>query len=231
MRTAMLSLVTLLAPGAAAFAQTPATLRLSVDDAVKLALDNNSDLKADRLDPQISDTRVAAAAGAYRPTISTSVLSNNQLQPPSSFLIPTATRTDVMTSSAGFAQRLPWFGTSYSVSWSTSHTNTNSFLTSYNPLLQSGLGVTVSQPLLRDFSMDAARQQLATSRTNRDIADTRLRESLVHTTAAVKTAYWNLVAARANVVARTSTLDLAQELARVNRAKVDVGSLPPLDLL
>ena len=40
----------------------------------------------------------------------------------------------------------------------------------------------------------SARQQLATSRINRDIADTRLRESLVHTTANVKSAYWNLVA-------------------------------------
>jgi outer membrane protein TolC len=232
MRTTMLSFAALVASATLASAQTaPETIRLTVDEAVRLSLENNTDLKADRLDPQISDTRVAAAAGAYRPTISTSVLSNNQLQPPSSFLIPTATRTDVVTSNAGFAQRLPWFGTSYSVSWSTSHTDTNSFLSSYNPLLQSGLGVTLSQPLLRDFSIDAARQQLATSRTNRDIAETRLRESLVHTTAAVKTAYWNLVAARENVVARRSTLELAAELARVNKAKVDVGSLPPLDLL
>jgi len=227
-----ISFFAILLTGAVASAQTtPATVRLSVDDAVKMALDYNSDLKADRLDPQISDTRVAAAAGAFRPTLSTSVLSNNQLQPPSSFLTPIATRTDVVTSSAGFAQRLPWFGTQYGVSWSTSHTDTNSFLSSYNPLLQSGLGVTFSQPLLRDFSIDAARQQLATSRTNRDIADTRLRESLVHTTASVKTAYWNLVAARANVVSRKSTLDLAEELARVNKAKVDVGTSPPLDLL
>lgn len=210
---------------------TPETLRLSVDQAVTMALEHNTDLKADRLDPQISDLRVAAASGVFKPTINSSVQSNNQLQPPSSFLIPTATRTDVVTSNAGFAQRLPWFGTSYNISWSTSHTNSNSFLTSYNPLLQSGLGLNVSQPLLRDLTIDPARQQLATSRINRDIADTRLRESVVHTTAAVKQAYWNLVAARANVDARRSTLDLAQELMRVNKAKVDVGSMPPLDLL
>src|SRR5712691_10785959 len=75
----------------------PSTLRLTVDDAVKMALDHNVDLNADRLDPQIGDTRVAAAAGAFRPTVNTSVQSNNQLQPPSSFLVPTATRSDVMT--------------------------------------------------------------------------------------------------------------------------------------
>jgi outer membrane protein len=219
---------------AAASAQpssTPATLRLSVDDAVKLALEHNVDLSADRLDPQISDTRVAAAVGVFRPTINTSVNSNNQLQPPSSFLIPTSTRTDVVSTNAGLAQRLPWFGTTYSVSWTTTHTNSNSFLNSFNPLLQSGLGINVSQPLVRDLHIDTARQQLAVSRTNRSIADTRLRESLVQTTANVKSAYWNLVSARANVDARRTALELAQELARVNKAKVDVGTAPPLDLL
>ena len=212
-------------------AQTPATLRVTVDDAVKMALDHNVDLAADRLDPQISDTRVAAAAGVFRPTINSSVTSNNQLQPPSSFLTPIPTQTDVVSSNAGLGQKLPWFGTSYNIAWTTTHTNSNSILSSYNPLLQSGLSVQVSQPLIRDLFIDASRQQLAISRTNRDIAGTRLRESLVHTTANVKAAYWALVSARANVDARRSTLDLAQELVRVNKAKVDVGSSPPLDMV
>ena len=66
---------------------------------------------------------------------------------------------------------------------------------------------------------------------NRDIADTRLSESVVRTTAAVKTAYWNLISARANVEARQKALDLAQELVRVNKARVDVGQSPPLDMV
>jgi len=212
-------------------ASTPATLRLTIEDAVKMALEHNVDLNADRLDPQISDTRVAAAAGVFRPAVNSSVQRNNQLQPPASFLIPTATSNDVMTSSAGISQRLPRFGTSYAVSWNASHTNSNSFLNSYNPLLQSGLAINVSQPLVRDLFIDQARQQLVTSRINRDISDTRLRESLVHTTANVKRAYWNLVAAAANVDSRKSVLESAQELARVNKAKVDVGQSPPLDLV
>ena len=232
MRKTLISFLAAAAFASAASAQTtPATLRLTVDDAVKMALDQNVDLRADRLDPQISDTRVAAAYGVFKPTILTSLNSNNQLQPPSSFLIPTATSTDVVSSNAGLGQRLPWFGTTYSLSWTTTHTNSNSFLNSYNPLLQSGLSVNVSQPLIRDLFTDQARTNVAVSRTNRDIADTRLRESLVHITAAVKSAYWNLVSARASVDARRSTLELAQELGRVNKAKVDVGTSPPLDLL
>src|SRR6185436_9135516 len=173
----------------------------------------------------------AAASGAFLPTLVTSANSNNQLLPPSSFLIPTSQKTDVVSTNAGLAQRLPWFVTTYNIGWSTTHTNSNSFLNSYNPLLQSGLSVNVSQPLVRDLFIDAARQQLAVTRTNRDIAGTRLEESLVHTTAGVKAAYWNLVSARFTVDARRSALELAQELVRVNQAKVDVGSSPPLDLV
>ncbi len=227
-------LLSLIITGLAATASaqtTPATLRLTADEAVRLALEHNPDLKADRLDPQISDTRVALAAGAFRPSFNTNVLRNSQLQPPAGFLVPTPTQNTVVTSTAGLTQRLPWFGTAYGVSWSTTHTNSNSFLNSYNPLLQSGLLVNVSQPLLRDLSIDTARQQLATSHVNRDIAETRLRESVVRTTASVKTAYWNLVAATGNVDARQKAFDLAQELARVNKARVDVGGSPPLDLV
>ncbi len=212
-------------------ARTPATLRLTVDDAVKMALDNNVDLAADRLDPQISDTRVAAAANVFRPTFNAGLNSSNQLLPPSNFLTPVAQENDVNTSNAGLSQKLPKYGTTYNLGWTWTHTSSNSILNSYNPLVQSGLSFAVSQPLIRDLFIDNNRQQLATSRTNREIADTRLRESLVHTTANVKSAYWALVSARATVDARKSTLELAEELVRVNKAKVDVGTSPPLDLV
>jgi outer membrane protein TolC len=232
MRKTFCTIVAAATAAASASAQTPpARLQLTVDEAVQMALEHNLDLNVDRLDPQISDTDVAAAAGGFKPTFETGVNRNNQLQPPGNFLIPTPTRTDAVTSTAGLSQQLPFLGTSYEVAWNAVRTRSNSFLSSYDPLVQSGLTLSVSQPLVRDRSIDTWRRQLATSRTNRDIADTRLRESIVQTMAAVKTAYWNLAAAIANVTARTSALNLAQELARVNKAKVDVGQSPPLDLV
>jgi outer membrane protein len=239
MRRTLLTILAIWTGGAAmAFAQPPAgapqppaTLRLTVDEAVKMATDHNIDLAAARIDPQISDMSVAAAAGVFRPVLSTSVARNNELQPPASFLIPTATRTDAITSAAGVNQKLPWFGTAYNLSWNVVHTDSNSVLNSFNPILQSGLSLNVSQPLLRNLKIDTARRDLATSRIDRDVADTRVREALVQTEANVKRAYWNLVSARASVEARKSTLALAEELARVNRAKVDVGQSPPLDLV
>ncbi len=231
MRKTALTFIVLAAAATAAAQSPTAPLRLTVEDAVRLALENNVDLTADRLDPQISDLRVASASGLFRPTVSATAQRNNQLQPPSSFLVPTPTRNDVVTSNIALSQRLPWLGTSYSISWDTSHTNSDSFLQSYNPLLRSGLGLNLSQPLLRDRAIDAPRLQVKVMQNNRDSAGTRLQDSMVRTTAAVKTAYWNLVSARAVVDARRTALQLAEELTRVNKAKVDVGQSPPLDML
>jgi len=220
-----------LGPALASAQTAPAVLKLTVDDAVRLALQNNLELATARIDPQISDARVAGAASIFKPVFGTDVSRNNQLQPPSSLLTPTSTRNDVIESNVGLNQRLPWFGSSYSLSWDTTHTTSNSFLNSYDPLIRSGLSFSFSQPLLRDFKTDSARANLELSRVNRSIADTRLQETVVQTTAAVKTAYWNLVAARANVDARQAALALAEELVRVNKAKVNVGQSPPIDLV
>lgn len=235
MRTHLALAVVLLIAPVMARAQAPAPsatpLRLTVDEAVKMALENNVDLKAARYEPQIGDMRVAAASALFKPAVSTTVNKNNELAPPSSLLFPTATRTDVVTSNVGLNQKLPWFGTTYNVGWNTSHTSSDSFLNSFNPLMRSGLQFNVSQPLLKDLFVDAARTNVAVSRNNRTIADTRVQEALTRTTAGVKAAYWALVSARANVDARRTALQLAEELVRVNKAKVDVGQSPPLDLV
>jgi outer membrane protein TolC len=104
-------------------------------------------------------------------------------------------------------------------------------LTSFDPALQSGFQLALSQPLLRDRKMDLARQQTIVAKRNLESSELRVRESVVQTTAAVKHAYWTLKATLANVMVQQRSLELAQELARQNKARVDVGQTPPLDLL
>src|SRR3990170_6888922 len=225
--TALVLLAALVRPAPAG-----AQVRLTEDDVVRLAIENNPDLTVARLDLGISDTRVAQASGAFGPTVATSFQRNNQLSPPSSFLVGSSgTRTDTFTSSLGVGQRLKWGGGSYSVAWDSSRSTSDSFLLNFNPTLRSGLSLSFSQPLLRDLAMDASRQQLATSRRGRAIADARFEETTVRKVAEARHAFWNLVLARAALDVQRQSFDLARELARVNAARVEVGSAPPLDLV
>ena len=208
------------------------TLQLTIDEAVRRAIEHNPDLAGVRDTTQVEAARVSETESAYVPIFSTMVGTSNNVTPPSNFLLgERGVDTKDLFTSTGVRQRMPWGSGSWNLSWDTSRQTSNNPLTSFDPALQSGFQLAVSQPLLRDRKMDLARQQTIVARRNLESAELRVRESVVQTTAAVKQAYWTLKATLANVTLQQRSLELAQELARQNRARVDVGQTPPLDLL
>ena len=217
---------------AAAQAPGEQVLRITRDEAVRMAVENNPDLAVSRFDPAISQAQVAAARGAFVPTLDTAVQRNSQEQPPINlFAGASGIQTDLWSSSVSVNQLMPWGGGTYSAGWVSSRTTTNSLISSFDPSLASTLTLSLSQPLLRSFRIDQARAQLDITERNVEIADTRLREARVATTANAEQAYWAYVAALALVDVQQRSLDLALELERTNRARVDVGQSPPLDLV
>jgi outer membrane protein TolC len=197
-----------------------------------MAIENNPDLVAARFDPRVGAERVAQARSAFLPTLQSAVQRNVQNAPPTSiFFGNNGVRTDVWSGNVGVAQRLPWGGGSYNVLWNSTRTNASSTLSNFNPSVAAQLEGIVSQPLLRDFKIDPFRAQVTTAERNREIADVGVQELGVSVVAGAQRAYWNLVLANASVGVQQRALDLALELERNNRARVDVGQSPPLDLV
>ncbi len=220
------------APPAAQKPVVGEVVKLTASEAIRMAIENNPDLAAGRYDPGISAERVSQARAAFLPTIQTTVQRNVQQTPPTSLFLGTSgVRTDLWSGNVGLAQQLPWGGGSYSVGWTSARTNASNTLSNFNPAVTASLQAVVSQPLLRDFKIDPFRAQVVTSRRNQDIADIGLQELGVATTSAAERAYWALVLANANVAVQQRSLELSQELERNNRARVDVGQSPPLDLV
>jgi outer membrane protein TolC len=219
--------------GSASTTAAPLSVReLTVAEAVELALQNNPDLAVVRIEPELGVTRTQQAKSAFIPFLSGSAGKTSTTSPSSNPLQnATGVASDVWFSSVGVRQRLQLGGGTWNVSWDNTRTTTNSFLTNFNPNLSAGLMLAFSQPLLKDLQMDAAKQQLIISKRNQNISDLRFKEAVVQTMAAVKSAYWNLVAMNDNVAVQQQSLDLALELVRVNKARVDVGQSPPLDLV
>jgi outer membrane protein len=208
------------------------TIQLTLDEAVRRAVENNPDLAIVRLGTEVEAARVGESQGVFSPVFSTVLGRSSNVTPPSNVLLGDR-GVDVHDwfSSTGVRQRLPWGGASWSVSWDTSRTTTNNPISSFDPTLQSGVQVAFSQPLLKDRKIDAARQQYIIARRNQTSSELRFRESAVQTVAAVKQAYWTLKASIANVTVQQRSLELAQELARENKVRVDAGQIPPLDLV
>ena len=218
------------APGAAQ-AAGPA-LALTIDEAVRRAIDHNPDLAVVRLGIDVETSRVSGSRSAFAPVFSSTIgWSSFAVAPESSLLGSTPIETGDWFVSAGFRQRLRAGGGSWSVLWDAARTSTDSPFSSFDPAMQSGLLVAFSQPLFRDRTTDAARHQYVIAQKNLATSTLRFRESVVQTVAAVKHAYWTLKAAAANVTLQQRSLELAEELVRQNRARVEVGQTPPLDLV
>lgn len=212
--------------------QSVQNLRLTVDDAVRRAVEHNPDLAIVRLGTEVEAARVGESRGAFVPVFSTTLGRSSAVTPPSNFLLgETGVDINDWFSSTGVRQRLPWGSGVWSLSWDSSRTRTNNPISSFDPSLQSGFQLAFSQPLLKDRSIDPARQQFIIAKRNQESSDLRFRETVVQTVAAVKQAYWTLKANLANVTVQQRSLELAQQLSRENRVRVDVGQTPPLDLV
>jgi outer membrane protein TolC len=220
--------------GVTAQADQPAgpVRRLTADEAVNMALEQNLGLRAERLSPQIQDLSVAQAQAAFTPSFFSTIRTTSNESPSSSFLSGTAQtiNDDQFNSNLGIQQNVRWGGGSYQVAWAGSRTTTTGF-TSFNPQLRSSLNAQYSQPLLRNFAIDSFRQQLQQNLKQREIADVQLRQAVAQTTRIVRNAYWDLVAAIANHQVQTESLQLAREQLRNNRTRVEVGTMAPIDIV
>ena len=224
--------VLLISTAAAAQVRQPEVLQLTLAEAVRRAVEHNPDLAIVRLGTEVEAARVGESRGVFSPVFSTILGRSSNVTPPSNFLLgDRGVDVNDWFSSTGVRQRLPWGAGTWSVSWDTSRTTTNNPISSFDPSLQSGVQLALSQPLLRDRRIDAARQQYIIAKRNEEVSELRFRESAVQTIAAVKQAYWTLKASIANVTVQQRSLELAQELARQNKVRVDAGQVPPLDLV
>jgi outer membrane protein TolC len=218
---------------AAAADQTQGPVRrLSIDEAVALALEQNIDLQVDRINPQVSDLSISVARSGWTPAFFSNFTNRSQTNPPTDIFGGAATVTNEnLTSQIGVQQLLPWGGANYTAFWNTGRNTTNNIFSSFNPQLSSTIAFNYTQPLLRNFTIDSTRQQVLVSRKNREISDVQLAETISATLRNVKNAYWDLVYAINNLAVQRQSLQLAQQSYRDNRARVEIGTMAPLDIV
>ena len=206
--------------------------RISIDEAVALALENNLDLQVDRISPQIQDLSVAQARSGYTPVFQSVIDWNDQTQPPASLLAGNASQIVGNNSGYDFGlSALNKWGGSYNVAFNNARATTNNIFTNFNPQLNSNISLNYTQPLLRNFKIDGTRQQILVSQKNREISDVQLEQSIAFTVRNVKNAYFDLMYTVGNLNVQRQSLELAQRSLKDNRARVEIGTMAPIDIV
>ena len=205
---------------------------LTLEDAIARALERNLDIAVERLNPQVVDLTLAQALSAYRPTFDTSFSNNSRTTPAATQLDGgEAVVSDTAVINTGITQAVAWGGGSYTVGFNNNRSTSNSFFTSFNPGYRSSFQGSYTQPLLRGFKIDGTRQQIQVTRINRDIADIDLRQTMTNTVSSVRNAYWDLVYATQTLAVQRQALELAETLIRDNEARVEIGTMAPIDVV
>jgi len=211
------------------------TVQLTLEDAVKLALDRNLDIAVQRLNPSTYDYTYANLAAAYRPSLTSQVgrqsITNPSTQTISGASAGSGINNDTATFNGGIAQNIRWGGGTVAVALNNNRLTTTSTNTLVNPSFNTTWSSQFPQPLLRNFKIDNTRQQLVVTRLNQDISEIQLQASIINTVSNVRNAYWDLVYATQAVDVAQRSVDLAEQLVKDNQTRVEIGTMAPIDVV
>ncbi len=207
-------------------------LKLSLDECVARALENNLSVAIQVLNPEISTTSLQRAQEMYLPTFSIDYSTRNTEQASYSFLDAVGTAVFNATNDFGFTanQTIP-FGGSLSLSLSGYKTDSNRTGSTINPRYSTTLRFNFNQPLLRNFGNRLSRREIIIARNNLNVSEYQLKRTLMDTIYNVESSYWSLVYSIENLEVRRQSLRLAQDLLEKNKRSVEVGTLAPMDVL
>jgi outer membrane protein TolC len=215
----------------------PAGTPISIDEAVRMALENNLNIQAEKLNPQIQVLGIARANAVYAPTLFSTLSQRSSTTPPTDFLSAlSAGGANVVTNgnfvtSGGVGQQLRFGGASYQISLDGSRATSTSARSPINPQLGSNLNAVYTQPLVRNFKIDAARQQLALSQIQATQADIQLQQRVTQTSRNVRAAYYNLIGAMSGLDVAQQSLDVARTSLKNNQTRVEVGTMAQIDIV
>jgi outer membrane protein len=206
-----------------------APVLLSIEEAVQRALARNFDLEIERESFGISSGRLASAFSAYIPTVTASLEYADRQSPGYDYTGPSRIDSSGSSGEIALTGSLPT-GATYSASLNASdraYTRSGTF--DYDASDGSLSLVEITQPLLRDFRIDRTRLTLRQRRADVRISRLGILQQAIDTIGDVERAYYALSAAYATVEVRAEALALARQTLADIRARVQIGTVSPLD--
>ena len=211
--------------------QSGQTLSLTLDEAIRKALENNNSIELTRDDVRFQETEIRRILGFYDPVLN---LRPNYLHNSSTG----SSATNDFTVNSDLTHSIRPGGGSYQVFFNNSRTEsafsqaevTSGSLISAGPaaIYSSSYGVRFTQPLFRNFKIDQTRRQLKIAKRRLEQTDADFRRETIDTIAQVQRTYWDLVFALRDQQNRVANLELTKENLRQVEARIAAGAAAPL---
>jgi HAE1 family hydrophobic/amphiphilic exporter-1 len=206
---------------------------LSLNDAIRKALQNNNDIEVSRDDVRFAEQQLKSLYGVYEPIFAITPQYIHNITPQQSSLGGSAgtgkTTSTIFNWNPSVTKTFETGGGTYTVTFANSKTNTNNSFSLINPFYSSNLSFQIDQPLLRNRSIDASRHAIRVQKKHLEQTDSDFRQRTIAIISQVQAAYWNLVFALRNQQNQLDSLEVSRQNMRNIEAEISAGAKAPLD--
>ena len=211
-----------------AFAQEPAPAPLTLEECVARALNHNFDLQLQQFSTRNAREEIIVANAVYDPTLfSTAALAGRKDD-----TTGTSSTTQQQTARLGVSQRLV-SGAQVTASSSLTRSKERPYIAPplFNPVYNSDVSLSITQPLLQGFGVTINRATIERARLGVTRASYDFKAVVLAVIRNVESAYYNLAFAREQLAVRKFSLEVAQTLLNENKARLNTGVATNLDVL
>jgi len=233
--------------------QQAPTLQLSLDQALRLALEQNLDIRVVDYDRDLARENIVTQRGAFDAVLQVGIpgatavvgsvgggfgqaapavggigFSSSKTPSTSSLAGADVSESDGYNTQVQVGQRFD-FGLSYQFGYNVGRTVSNSLFTNLNPAWNNTLGFSIVQPLLKGRGKESSGAQLLLARANASVSEEAFRAQVNTILFNVVQAYWELVFSERNLAVAEQSLQLAGEQLGRTRAQVEVGMIAPVE--
>ena len=205
-------------------------LVLSLDDSIRLALSNNTDIHLDHYQIETAENNLRRVYAPFDPLLTSSFNDQRSKSPTSTQLQGASILNDLtQQTQIGYSQTFQT-GTNFQGLFIGDKSSTNSSFNFLNPSISTTLQFTVTQPLLRKRGLFPNRAPILIAQRNLKQARASFLGEVNGVILQIVSNYWNVVLARENLSVQQKSLDEAQKSYDHDKKALSLGALPPLDI-
>ncbi len=205
-------------------------LTLSLDAAIRLALENNTQIRINQLQVEDSKYSLLAAFAPFDPFTSTTFSAQRAVQQSYTQLAGASTLSGLTQQLQFTYSQVFETGTNVQASFTGLRSSTNSNFYFLNPYFSSGFNLQFTQPLLRNRGLFPNRALIVIARRNlqqsRQLFEAQVNNAILQAV----TQYWNVIMASGNLEVQRKALEEADASYKHDKRALELGALSPLDI-
>lgn len=232
MKRSLIALALLTALASTAAAQEPAR-QLTLKEAVRLAVQNNLDVRAELYNPATAEAEIHKYEGIYNTSLSLLVNYQDSDTWPSynGGTRLTALKQTTTAYNAALTQLMPSGGTVEASFNNSLHHSNYQTGDNFDNYFQSDFSLNLTQPLLKNFGRETTELNINVAKFNKQGALEQFKARLLDIVAQVKTQYFQLYDLREKLKVNEASLRLAQVILKNTQSQFKAGVLPAFEIL